>query len=180
MNAITTIREVMTKAAEGDDPWLLSAGTIDLSPSRRPEPSHLDSTANWPTRSLIPCVSGWRRSRCENVAGSIRAVAGSPGSPGLVRYRPHSECFGRHTEPDNHWTARLEPGRACQPQSRRVRSNASIDACRVVTLRAVSICVAGLTACQIGATQPCPILGAEWERRDAVRCGKKQSACAAR
>ena len=30
-NAISTIRDVMTKAAEGDDPWLLSAGTIDLS-----------------------------------------------------------------------------------------------------------------------------------------------------
>ena len=31
VNAISTIRDVMTKAAEGDDPWLLSAGTIDLS-----------------------------------------------------------------------------------------------------------------------------------------------------
>ena len=30
-NAISTIRDVMTKAAEGDYPWLLSAGTIDLS-----------------------------------------------------------------------------------------------------------------------------------------------------
>lgn len=31
VNAIATIRDVMTKAAEGDDPWLLSAGTIDIS-----------------------------------------------------------------------------------------------------------------------------------------------------
>ena len=31
MNAIATIRNVMTKAAEGDDPWLLSAGTTDIS-----------------------------------------------------------------------------------------------------------------------------------------------------
>ena len=31
MNAIATIRDVMTKAAEGDDPWVLSAGTIDIS-----------------------------------------------------------------------------------------------------------------------------------------------------
>jgi hypothetical protein len=31
VNAIATIRGVMTKAAEGDDPWLLSAGTIDIS-----------------------------------------------------------------------------------------------------------------------------------------------------
>lgn len=31
VNAISTIRDVMTKAAEGDDPWLLSAGTIDIS-----------------------------------------------------------------------------------------------------------------------------------------------------
>jgi hypothetical protein len=31
VNAIATIRHVMTKAAEGDDPWLLSAGTIDIS-----------------------------------------------------------------------------------------------------------------------------------------------------
>jgi hypothetical protein len=31
VNAIATVREVMTKAAEGDDPWLLSAGTIDIS-----------------------------------------------------------------------------------------------------------------------------------------------------
>lgn len=30
VNAIATIRHVMTKAAEGNDPWLLSAGTIDL------------------------------------------------------------------------------------------------------------------------------------------------------
>jgi len=28
---IATIRDVMTKAAEGDDPWILSAGTIDIS-----------------------------------------------------------------------------------------------------------------------------------------------------
>lgn len=31
VNAITTIRHVMTRAAEGDDPWLLTAGTIDIS-----------------------------------------------------------------------------------------------------------------------------------------------------
>jgi len=31
VNAISTIRDVMTKAAEGDDPWFLSAGTIDIS-----------------------------------------------------------------------------------------------------------------------------------------------------
>ena len=31
VDAITTIRDVMTKAAEGDDPWVLSAGTIDIS-----------------------------------------------------------------------------------------------------------------------------------------------------
>jgi hypothetical protein len=31
VNAIATIREVMTKAAEGDDPWVLSAGSIDIS-----------------------------------------------------------------------------------------------------------------------------------------------------
>jgi hypothetical protein len=31
VNAIATIRDVMTKAAEGDDPWLLSASTIDIS-----------------------------------------------------------------------------------------------------------------------------------------------------
>jgi len=30
VNAIATIRSVMEKAAEGDDPWVLSAGTIDL------------------------------------------------------------------------------------------------------------------------------------------------------
>jgi hypothetical protein len=31
VNAIGTIRTVMTKAAEGEDPWLLSAGTVDIS-----------------------------------------------------------------------------------------------------------------------------------------------------
>ena len=31
VNAIATIRDVMTKAAEGDDPWVLSASTIDIS-----------------------------------------------------------------------------------------------------------------------------------------------------
>lgn len=31
VNAIATIRHVMTEAAEGDDPWLLSAGTVDIS-----------------------------------------------------------------------------------------------------------------------------------------------------
>jgi Trypsin-co-occurring domain 2 len=31
VNAIATIRNVMTKAAEGDDPWVLSASTIDIS-----------------------------------------------------------------------------------------------------------------------------------------------------
>jgi hypothetical protein len=31
VNAIATIRDVMTQAAEGDDPWLLSAGTVDIS-----------------------------------------------------------------------------------------------------------------------------------------------------
>lgn len=31
VNAIATIRDVMTEAAVGDDPWLLSAGTIDIS-----------------------------------------------------------------------------------------------------------------------------------------------------
>lgn len=31
VNAIATIRDVLTKAAEGDDPWVLSAGTIDIS-----------------------------------------------------------------------------------------------------------------------------------------------------
>jgi hypothetical protein len=30
VNAIATIRDVMTRAAEGDDPWVLSAGTIDI------------------------------------------------------------------------------------------------------------------------------------------------------
>jgi hypothetical protein len=31
VNAIATVRDVMAKAAEGDDPWLLSAGNIDIS-----------------------------------------------------------------------------------------------------------------------------------------------------
>jgi Trypsin-co-occurring domain 2 len=31
VNAITTIRQVVTKAAEGDDPWILSASAIDIS-----------------------------------------------------------------------------------------------------------------------------------------------------
>jgi hypothetical protein len=31
VDAIATIRDVMTKAAEGDDPWILSASTIDIS-----------------------------------------------------------------------------------------------------------------------------------------------------
>ena len=31
VDAIATIRDVVTKAAEGDDPWVLSAGTIDIS-----------------------------------------------------------------------------------------------------------------------------------------------------
>lgn len=31
VNAIATIRDVMTKAAEGDDPWVLSAGSVDIS-----------------------------------------------------------------------------------------------------------------------------------------------------
>jgi hypothetical protein len=31
VNAIATIRDVVTRAAEGDDPWVLSAGTIDIS-----------------------------------------------------------------------------------------------------------------------------------------------------
>ena len=31
VNAIATIRDVVTKAAEGDDPWVLSASTIDIS-----------------------------------------------------------------------------------------------------------------------------------------------------
>jgi len=31
MNAITTVRDAMTMAAKGDDPWVLSASTIDIS-----------------------------------------------------------------------------------------------------------------------------------------------------
>jgi hypothetical protein len=31
VNAIATIREVIARAEEGDDPWVLSAGTIDIS-----------------------------------------------------------------------------------------------------------------------------------------------------
>ena len=31
VDAIGTIREVMTSAAEGDDPWVLSAGKVDIS-----------------------------------------------------------------------------------------------------------------------------------------------------
>ena len=31
VKAIATIRDAVTKAAEGDDPWVLSAGTIDIS-----------------------------------------------------------------------------------------------------------------------------------------------------
>jgi len=31
VNAIATIRAVMARAAEGDDPWILSAGTVDIS-----------------------------------------------------------------------------------------------------------------------------------------------------
>lgn len=31
VNAIATIRQVMTQAAEGDDPWVLSASAIDIS-----------------------------------------------------------------------------------------------------------------------------------------------------
>lgn len=31
VDAIATIRDVVTKAAQGDDPWVLSAGTIDIS-----------------------------------------------------------------------------------------------------------------------------------------------------
>lgn len=31
VNAVATIRDVVTKAAEGDDPWVLSASTIDIS-----------------------------------------------------------------------------------------------------------------------------------------------------
>ena len=30
VNAIATIRDVMTSAAEGDDPWVLSAGKVDI------------------------------------------------------------------------------------------------------------------------------------------------------
>jgi hypothetical protein len=30
VNAIATIRDVVIKAAQGDDPWVLSAGTIDI------------------------------------------------------------------------------------------------------------------------------------------------------
>ena len=31
VNAIATIRAVMARAAEGEDPWILSAGTVDIS-----------------------------------------------------------------------------------------------------------------------------------------------------
>ncbi len=31
VNAIATIRDAVTRAAEGDDPWILSASTIDIS-----------------------------------------------------------------------------------------------------------------------------------------------------
>jgi Trypsin-co-occurring domain 2 len=31
VNAVATIREVMARAAEGDDPWILSTGAIDIS-----------------------------------------------------------------------------------------------------------------------------------------------------
>ena len=31
VNAIDTIREVVVRAAEGDDPWLLAAGSVDIS-----------------------------------------------------------------------------------------------------------------------------------------------------
>jgi hypothetical protein len=31
VSAIATIRDVMTRAAEGDDPWILSTSTIDIS-----------------------------------------------------------------------------------------------------------------------------------------------------
>ena len=47
VNAITTIRDVMMAAAEGDDPWVLSTGNVDISSaSRGPEPSRSESTVN--------------------------------------------------------------------------------------------------------------------------------------
>ena len=89
VNAITTIRDVMAKAAEGDDPWLREAGTVNISPSpsRRPEPSRSESTANWLTSSPTPCASGWLRSQCEKAAGSIVVchTAGDPGRSGAFR-----------------------------------------------------------------------------------------------
>ena len=41
IDAIATIRDVMTKAAEGDDPWVLSAGTIDIT-VEIPDMKHLE------------------------------------------------------------------------------------------------------------------------------------------
>ena len=41
VNAIATIRDVVTKAAEGDDPWVLSASTIDISFAITADRNHL-------------------------------------------------------------------------------------------------------------------------------------------
>jgi hypothetical protein len=66
VNAIATIRDVVTKAAEGDDPWLLSAGTIDISFAiTQTGTIALGSTANWPTSSPTPCAWDWYRARSE-------------------------------------------------------------------------------------------------------------------
>jgi hypothetical protein len=67
VNATATIRDVMTKAAEGDDPWALSAGTIDISCAvTQAGPSRSEPTANWPTNSPKPCGSDWRQARREH------------------------------------------------------------------------------------------------------------------
>ncbi|HEX9356816.1 MAG TPA: hypothetical protein VF933_23745 [Streptosporangiaceae bacterium] len=61
VNAIATIRNAVTKAAEGDDPWILSASTIDISFAITQTGSiSLGADGSWLTSSLTPCVSDWR------------------------------------------------------------------------------------------------------------------------
>jgi hypothetical protein len=51
VNAVATIRSVVAHAAEGDDPWVLSAGIVEQSRS--------EWRASWPTRSLRRFASVW-------------------------------------------------------------------------------------------------------------------------
>ena len=67
VDAIATVRAVVTEAAAGDDPWVLTASTINIRFAiTQTGTISLGVDANWRTRSRRPCALDWRQALHEH------------------------------------------------------------------------------------------------------------------